>query len=285
MKIPLDEMREAAERGLREDAGPGDITTEALIDRGSSSAAAIIAKDEGVVAGLPAAREVFRLLDRDIEFNIFVPDGEPVRRGQEAARISGSSRAILTGERTALNILGRLSGIASAARAFSLKAGKYGVKIMDTRKTAPGLRALEKYAVSAGGGHNHRMGLYDAVLIKDNHIHAAGGSIGAMVREARRAVGPGVKIEVEAADIGQLRDALGGGPDIILLDNMAPELITKAVAVAREKAPSVLLEVSGNITLENVEEYASCGVDMISAGALTHSVKNFDFSLVMDRKS
>ncbi len=285
MKIPLDEMREAAERGLREDAGPGDITTEVLVDRSSSSSAAIIAKDEGVVAGLPAAREVFRLLDKNIEFNILVPDGGSVSRGQEAARISGSSRAILTGERTALNILGRLSGIAGFARAFSERAGKYGVKIMDTRKTSPGLRALEKYAVAVGGGHNHRMGLYDAVLIKDNHIHVAGGSIGAMVREARTAVGPGVKIEVEAAGIVQLRDALGGGPDIILLDNMTPELITKAVGIAREKAPSVLLEVSGNITLQNVEEYASCGVDMISVGALTHSVKNFDFSLVMDKKS
>lgn len=284
MKIPLDAMRETAERGLREDVGRGDITTEALIGPGFTSRAAIIANEEGVVAGLPAAREVFRLLDKDIQFNILVPDGEEVTRGREAARVSGSTRAILTGERTALNILGRLSGIAGAARAFSRRAEQYGVKIMDTRKTVPGLRMLEKYAVSVGGGHNHRMGLYDAVLIKDNHIHAAGGSVGALAREARKAVGPGIKIEVEAADIGQLRDALEGGPDIILLDNMTPGQVTEAVGIAREKAPFVLLEVSGNITIENVEEYASCGVDMISIGALTHSVKNFDYSLVMDKK-
>lgn len=284
MKIPLDEIRKIAETALKEDVGSGDITTEALICPDSKSRAVIISRDEGVVAGLPAAREVFRLLDKDIEFNILVRDGEHAGRGRETAVISGSTRAILTGERTALNILGRLSGIAGAARAFSELTGKYGVRIMDTRKTSPGLRALEKYAVSAGGGCNHRMGLYDAVLIKDNHIHAAGCSVGALAREARKAAPPGVKIEVEAADAAQLRDALEGEPDIILLDNMTPGQVMEAVGIAREKAPSVLLEVSGNITLENVEEYASCGVDMISVGALTHSVKNFDFSLVMDKK-
>ena len=282
MKIPLDEIRKVAERALVEDSGTGDITTEALIPPGSSSRAAIIAKENGVIAGLPAAGEVFRLLDGRIKFNQKVREGSVISPGQAAAEISGGTRAILTGERTALNIIGRLCGIATAARAFSAKTARYGVKIMDTRKTVPGLRMLEKYAVSAGGGCNHRMGLYDAVLIKDNHIQAAAGSIRDMVETARKKTGAGVKIEVEASDLAELEDALGGNPDIILLDNMAPSMVRDAVCMAREKSPSVLLEVSGNITLENVEEYASCGADMISVGALTHSVKNFDFSLKMD---
>ena len=282
MEIPLDEIRKVAERALAEDAGPGDITTEALIPPGSSSRAVIIAKESGVIAGLPAAEEVFRLLDRSIKFNQKVREGSVISSGQAAAEISGCTRAILTGERAALNIIGRLCGIATAARAFSAKTARYGVKIMDTRKTVPGLRMLEKYAVSAGGGCNHRMGLYDAVLIKDNHIQAAAGSIRDMVETARKKTGAGVRIEVEASDLAELEDALGGNPDIILLDNMAPSMVRDAVCMAREKSPSVLLEVSGNITLENVEEYASCGPDMISVGALTHSVKNFDFSLKMD---
>ncbi len=284
MQIPLDEMRKTAECALNEDAGSGDITTEALIPAGSRSRAVIIAKESGVIAGLPAAGEVFRLLDKNIKFNATAPEGSAAGSGQDVAQISGATRAILTGERTALNIIGRLSGIASAARAFAARTEKYGVKIMDTRKTAPGLRALEKYAVAAGGGYNHRMGLYDAVLIKDNHIQAAGGPIRDMVRTARDKTGGAVRIEVETSDLDELEDALAGNPDIILLDNMPPGMVREAVHAARAQSPSVLLEVSGNITLENVEEYASCGVDMISVGALTHSVKNFDFSLKMDEK-
>jgi nicotinate-nucleotide pyrophosphorylase (carboxylating) len=284
MEIPMDAVIKTAKSALKEDAGGGDITTEALIPAGAFLRAVIIARQSGIIAGLPAAGEVFRMLDKDIKFDIKIPDGAPVRPGQPVAEVSGSARAVLTGERTALNIIGRLSGIATAAGLFAKKAGKYGVKIMDTRKTSPGLRALEKYAVSAGGGHNHRMGLYDAVLIKDNHIYASGKPIRELVEEAREKTGGRVSIEAEVSDLDELRDALVGEPDIILLDNMTPETVGKAVKIARKKSPSVLLEVSGNITLSNVEEYAASGADMISVGALTHSVKNFDFSLAADRE-
>lgn len=226
-----------------------------------------------------AAMEVFRLLDENIVFKVLVGDGNKAVKGGAAAELEGSARAILTGERTALNILGRLSGIATAAAALSARVEKYGVKIMDTRKTTPGLRALEKYAVSAGGGSNHRMGLYDAVLIKDNHIEASGRPVGELIEIARAKTGGAMKIEAEVSSIAELENALEAGPDIVLLDNMNPETVSRAAAIARAKVPSVLIEVSGGITLENAEEYAACGVDMISSGALTHSARNFDFSL------
>lgn len=281
--MPIEAARAAAEAGLEEDAGPGDITTEALIPEGARLRAVIRAKSSGAVAGLPAAAEVFRLLDPDIDFRALAREGESVEPGRAVAGLEGSARAVLTGERTALNILGRLSGIAEAARALSAAAGKYGVKVMDTRKTTPGLRALEKYAVSAGGGKNHRMGLYDAILIKDNHIKAAGGPLSALIRTAREKTGGMCKIEAEASSLRELEDALEAEPDVILLDNMSPGMVREAAAIARKKSASVKLEVSGGISLENAEEYASCGVDMISSGALTHSVKNFDFSMEVEK--
>ncbi len=284
MKIPPEKLAAVIKNAIEEDVGPGDITTEALIPENSRSGAVIVSKGKGVAAGVEIAGEVFRTLDGEIIFAVKIPDGSAIKEGDELAEISGSTRAILTGERTALNLLGRLSGIATAASRFAALAGRHGAAIMDTRKTTPGLRALEKYAVSVGGGQNHRMGLYDAVLIKDNHIEAAGGDIGSMIERARKNAPPGFKVEVEAADLAQLEEAVAGRPDIILLDNMAPEMVGRAVGIIKRKAPGVLLEVSGNISLENVEEYARTGVDMISAGALTHSVKNFDFSLRIDRR-
>ncbi len=285
MKIPFDEIKKTVETALAEDVGPGDITTQILISGDSTSRALIISKDSGVIAGLPAAEEVFRTLNKNTRFKSKVKDGDHVEILQEIAEVEGLTRDILTGERTALNILGRLSAIASAAREFSVIAAEYNVKIMDTRKTTPGLRALEKYAVAAGGGFNHRMGLYDAVLIKDNHIRAAGGRISEMVKLVREKTPAGFKIEVEAADLDELRGALEGGPDIILLDNMTPEMVREAVKIVRAQNPGVLLEVSGNITPANLRDYASAGPDMISVGALTHSIKNFDLSMRMGKKN
>ncbi len=283
MKIPFDEIKKTVETALTEDVGPGDITTRILISKNSKSTALIIAKDKGVIAGLPAAEEVFRTLNKNTRFKSKVKDGDYVENLQEIAEVEGLTEVILTGERIALNILGRLSAIASAAYEFSVIAAEFNVKIMDTRKTTPGLRALEKYAVAAGGGFNHRMGLYDAVLIKDNHIRAAGGRISEMVKLAREKAPAGFKIEVEAADLDELMDALEGCPDIILLDNMTPEGVGEAVKIARAQNPGVLLEVSGNITQANLRDYASAGPDMISVGALTHSVKNFDLSMRMGK--
>jgi nicotinate-nucleotide pyrophosphorylase (carboxylating) len=284
MKIPFDEIKKTVEAALAEDIGPGDITTRILISKNSTSKAQIIAKNKGVIAGLPAAEEVFRTLDKNTIFISKVKDGDYVESLQEIAEVEGLTGVILSGERIALNFLGRLSAIASAAYEFSVIERKYNVKIMDTRKTTPGLRALEKYAVAAGGGFNHRMGLYDAVLIKDNHIQAAGGSISEMIKLAREKTPAGFKVEVEAADLNELMDALEGRPDIILLDNMTPGEVKEAVKIARAHNPGVLLEVSGNITPANLKDYASAGPDMISVGALTHSVKNFDLSMRMGRK-
>ncbi len=274
-------MIEAARRALMEDVGSGDITTGALIRPGLRASADIIAGERGVVAGLPAAREVFRMLDKSAEFLPGSEEGKIIEKGARAVKISAEACAVLTGERTALNFLGRLSGIATSAREYAERVKKYGVKIMDTRKTAPGLRALEKYAVAAGGGFNHRMGLYDAVLIKDNHIEAAGGRISGLVKKAREANKAGTRVEVEVTTLRELEDALEGGPDIIMLDNMDPEAVGESVRTVRKRAPGVLIEVSGGMEADIIEKYAAAGVDMISVGALTHSVKNFDFSLVL----
>jgi nicotinate-nucleotide pyrophosphorylase (carboxylating) len=284
MEIPIDAVKRVVKTALEEDVGPGDVTTEILIQMDSRSRAVIVSKETGIIAGLPAAAEVFRSLDKDVKFNVEAGDGELSPKGRLVAEISGLTRAILTGERTALNILGRLSGIATMAKAFSVVADKYGVEILDTRKTIPGLRALEKYAVAVGGGTTHRMGLYDAVLIKDNHIKASGRPVGELIKKAREETKGKLVIEAEAANFEELEDALKGRPDVILLDNMRPEEAGEAVKIARGVLPSVKLEISGGITLGNLEQYASCGADMISAGALTHSVKNIDFSLEIEDK-
>ncbi len=268
------------EEALKEDIGSGDITTEAIFDDNKSSSAVINAKDDGILAGIEVAERVFKKVDSDISFKIIVEDGENISNGQKVAEINGGTCSILMAERTALNFLGRMSGIATLTNGFVKKIKDTNAKILDTRKTIPNLRILEKYAVSVGGGCNHRFGLYDMFLIKDNHIKAAGG-LDKAVRKAvkyRKDRGINQKIEVETGNIEQVKTALSEGVDRIMLDNMNIKEMQEAVEIAEGK---VEIEVSGNINIENICNIASIGVDYISIGALTHSVKNFDFSLLI----
>jgi nicotinate-nucleotide pyrophosphorylase (carboxylating) len=273
---------EAAQRALDEDLqSAGDITTRALIPPGTRGRARIILREEGVVAGLPLVSMVFRLLDSKVNFQPLVSDGDHLPAGSEITVLEGPVPAILEGERTALNFLQRLSGIATLTSRFVALAAPHGAEILDTRKTTPGLRALEKYAVRAGGGRNHRFGLHDAVLIKDNHIAAVGG-VGRATKLAREAVGEGQSIEVEVQRLEDLEEAVRAGADVVMLDNMAAEEVKEAVRSARGR---VKLEASGGIDLENVAAYASAGVDFISVGALTHSAKALDMTLDLERIS
>lgn len=272
-------------QALREDIGYGDVTTRALIPRQLRVDAVIIAKQTGSIAGLDIAKAVFLQLDKDIKFKAFVQDGNKIKAGKKIARISGSARAILTAERTALNFLGHLSGIATLTRQFVNKVKPYKAKILDTRKTTPGLRVLEKYAVKCGGGHNHRMGLWDEVLIKENHIAVMSYELGVrslkkIIDSVRNKHGKKVKIEIEVRNLKELKAALAGRPDIIMLDNMSLSIIKKAVKITNEffKTPN-LLEVSGGVNLANVRRIAKTGVDRISIGSLTHSAPALDVSL------
>ena len=260
---------------LREDMPEGDVTSESVVPPGAVSEAVILAKEEGVLAGLPVARRVFEMIDAGIGFAEDVQDGRSFKKGDILARLNGSTLALLKGERTALNFLQRMSGIATATRRFVDAVQGTRTRILDTRKTTPGLRLLEKYAVAAGGGKNHRMSLSDMALIKDNHLRHVG-SITEAVRRARAAVRPGVRIEVETNDIAQVREALDAGADMIMLDNMPLETMREAVALVAGRIP---LEASGNMTLERVRAVAETGVDYISVGALTHSVRAVDISL------
>ena len=272
---PLLVAREVA-AALEEDlGGAGDITTDAIVPADAQGKAAIVARKAGVVAGLDLAEAAFRALDPDTRFVRIIEDGGKVDGGGTIAHISATTRALLTGERTALNFLGRLSGIATLTAAFVTAVEGTGARIACTRKTTPGLRALEKYAVRAGGGINHRFGLYDAVLVKDNHIAAAGG-LGKALERLRARSGHLVKTEVEVDTLGQLEEALRFPIDAVLLDNMDVETLRKAVKLA---AGRVVTEASGGVTLENVREIASTGVDLISVGALTHSPRSLDSSL------
>ncbi len=260
--------------GMEEDVKDGDITTNLIIPAESRKKAVLIAKAEGIIAGLPVAEAVFKKLDPSIEFNPNVNDGEKVTPGQQICSITGSFRALLTGERLALNFLQRMSGIATETALYVEAVKTFGTKILDTRKTVPGLRLLDKYAVKAGGGTNHRIGLYDMVMIKDNHISVAG-SISKAVEAIKPNIPPEIKIEVETTNIDEVKEALNAGADIIMLDNMDNETMKKAVAMIGGK---VKVEASGNMTLERVREVAATGVDYISIGALTHSVKALDIS-------
>ena len=262
------------QRALAEDIGPGDATTNAIVPAGRKMAAQIIAKQDGVIAGLDVALAAFRLLDKTIEAQTFAAEGDRVNRLQRLARLSGPARALLTAERTALNFLGRMSGIATLTCQFVDAVAGTEAVILDTRKTAPGLRLVDKLAVLRGGGQNHRIGLYDMVLIKDNHIDFAG-SIVAAVQQARDAQ-PALEIEVEARTLDDVRCCLEIGVTRILLDNMNPDLMRQAVQMNAGRAR---LEASGNVSLANVRQVAETGVDYISSGALTHSAKNFDVSL------
>ncbi len=262
---------------LSEDLGRGDITTQATVARNMRARGRFLAKEPMVIAGLEAAEAVFSTLDTQQQLEAFVSDGEEVEAGKVIARTSGFADVLLAGERVALNLLQRLSGIATETRRYVRAIEGTKAQIVDTRKTTPGLRMLEKYAVLSGGARNHRFGLDDGVLIKDNHIALAGG-VGAAVEQAREQVGHLHKIEVEVSVERDLREAIAKGADIVLLDNLSPEETTRMVQLARELAPQVTLESSGGITLENVRAYAEAGVDLISIGALTHSARAMDIS-------
>jgi nicotinate-nucleotide pyrophosphorylase (carboxylating) len=262
---------------LSEDLGRGDITTQATVTRNSRARGRFLAKEPMVVAGLEAAEAVFSTLDSQQQIEAFASDGEEVEAGKVIARTSGFADVLLAGERVALNLLQRLSGIATLTRKYVRAIEGTNAQIVDTRKTTPGLRMLEKYAVLSGGARNHRFGLDDGVLIKDNHIALAGG-IGAAVERARESIGHLHKIEIEVSAEKDLREAIRSGADILLLDNLSPEETARMVAVARELQPQIALESSGGITLENVRAYAEAGVDLISIGALTHSARAMDIS-------
>ncbi|MFZ5825934.1 MAG: carboxylating nicotinate-nucleotide diphosphorylase [Bacillota bacterium] len=270
--IAVDEL---VRRALLEDIGPGDITTEATVPADKTCTAVIIAKETGVLCGQQVAEATFRAVDPRLTYEVLVPEGSEITTGQGVARISGSARSVLMAERVALNFLQRMSGIATTTRRLSDSIKYYHARLVETRKTTPGLRMVEKYAVRVGGGLNHRYGLHDAILIKDNHIAVAGGVREAVVA-ARKVASHTSRVEVEVESLEQVQDALDAGADIILLDNMDPEMMKKAVELVGGKA---ILEASGGITATTLVDVAKSGVDIISMGALTHSVKALDLSL------
>jgi nicotinate-nucleotide pyrophosphorylase (carboxylating) len=271
---------EAVVRALDEDLGrAGDVTSIATIPSDVRAHAVLVARQAGVIAGLPLAVAVFQRLSADIDIQAHVRDGNAVARGVHVLTISGPARAVLTGERTALNFVGRLSGIATLTADYVRHTAGTKLRVCDTRKTTPGLRALEKYAVRCGGGFNHRFGLDDAILIKDNHIAVAGG-VKPVLARARAQVGHLVKIEIEVDTLDQLREVLATGlADVVMLDNMDIPTLREAVKITDGR---VILEVSGGVTLSSIAEIAKTGVDYVSSGALTHSAPNFDVALDID---
>jgi len=289
MQLTRVAVQDIIDAALREDIGAGDLTTQLIVPPEIEATAEIVARQAGVIAGLPVAEWVFQTLDPQIDFRPLVEEGSEVRclqgeagRGHVVANLRGQARALLTGERVALNFLQRMSGIATLTARFvalahqaASSAGLPSPRILDTRKTTPGLRMLEKYAVSVGGGSNHRFGLYDGVLIKDNHLALAGGISEALSR-ARQSLPAMARIEIEVKTLGELEEALACGAEIIMLDNMSLEEIATAVALARGRAK---LEVSGGVNESNIEALAATGVDYISIGALTHSAPALDISM------
>ena len=266
------------ELALEEDIGIGDITTESTVSELQQGLGTILTETEGVIVGLPIAQRIFEKLDSELDFRMLVADGDSVGSMTPIATVEGSAKSILTGERIALNFLQRLSGTATLTARFVTATAKYDVKIIDTRKTTAGWRTLQKYAVRLGGGHNHRFGLYDGVLIKDNHIVAAGG-VAKAIERARSAVPHTMKIEIEVETLDQVAEAQAAGADIILLDNMPVNFMKDAVGEIDE---AVLTEASGGITLDQVEAVAATGVNFISVGALTHSAMPLDISLDLE---
>ncbi len=259
---------------LKDDVGEGDITTNNIIPAEARRKAKMIAKADGVIAGLPIAEIVFRKLDPDLIWKELVQEGDKVKKGDVLVEFEGAYRALLTGERTALNFLQRLSGIATVSAKYAAEVKDFKAVILDTRKTLPGFNRLDKYAVKTGGASNHRHGLHDMAMIKDNHIEVAGG-ITAAVRAVRNKVEHGIKIEVETTTLAQVQEAIDAGADIIMLDNMDNETMIKAVQLIAGRAK---VEASGNMTLERLHEVAATGVDFISIGALTHSVSALDIT-------
>lgn len=262
-------------RALAEDVGGGDITTEAVVPEEATATAVIHSKASGILAGWPAAERVFSLLDPQVSFERRLSDGSHLEPGSVIALVQGRGRCLLTGERLALNLLQHLSGVATATGKLVALLQGTRARLVDTRKTTPGLRLLEKYAVRVGGGFNHRIGLYDGILIKDNHIRMAGG-IAEAVRRLRQSSPHTLKVEVEVESLEQLEEALEARADIIMLDNMSPELMRQAVRLTGGRA---LLEASGNIAEHNIRVVAETGVDLISAGAITHSAPALDISM------
>ncbi|MFV9506887.1 MAG: carboxylating nicotinate-nucleotide diphosphorylase [Oscillochloridaceae bacterium umkhey_bin13] len=268
-------------RALAEDLGTGDLTTLATISATTQAEAAFVFREPGVLCGLPVVRAVFAATDPTLVLTTLVEEGSPIAAGQPVATIRGAARGLLSGERVALNLLQRLSGIATMAARYVAAVAGTRVRILDTRKTTPGLRAFEKYAVRVGGATNHRFGLYDGVMLKDNHLAilaAEGLGLGAAVRRARANVGPMVCVEVEVENVEQAAEAAEAGADLILLDNMPPDQLQAAVAVIAGRART---EASGGITLETIGAVAASGVDFISVGALTHSARALDIGLDM----
>jgi len=291
VELDLEKIRDIVQLAIKEDIGDGDITSKIFIPDGSETKGMLIAKEAGIVAGLPVAGYVLSQIDENLIFTSNIEDGSRVKKGTIIGSVKGLTLSLLSAERLVLNFLQRLSGIATATNRFAEKIKGYRTQIMDTRKTAPGWRYLEKYAVRVGGGINHRMGLYDQILIKDNHLKAMGsekenGTISRLVRKAREQIENGMLIEVEVEDLCQIKDVVDAGVDIILFDNMEPSKIREAVDIVKEieknqdagTGKSILTEASGNITIENVEEYADAGVDRISVGAITHSARVLDIS-------
>ena len=273
----LDQIRPIIQRALDEDIGDGDVTTRCTIPEDARLEGCFIAKAEGIIAGLEVARLTFALIDERVQVEFTIHDGDPVSKGQVFGTVDGPTRALLIGERTALNFLQRMSGIATLTRQFAEAVKPHRAVILDTRKTAPGLRVLDKWAVNLGGGQNHRSGLFDMVLIKNNHITAVG-SITAAIQRVRECDERRRPIEVEVRTLNELREALALEPDRILLDNMSLDQMREAVRITAGRVP---LEASGNVTLETINAIAATGVEYISSGALTHSVKALDISLTL----
>lgn len=266
------------ELAVEEDLGLGDITSDNIFTDKDKSVAYFVAKEDMVVCGGDIAAQVFGYIDPSVKFTMLAKEGQSVKKGAKIAKAQGSTLSILKAERPALNFMQRMSGIASASRELSAVAAKYGVMLVDTRKSLPGMRKFDKYAVKIGGARNHRMSLADSVMIKDNHI-AAAGSITKAVQIIKSKIGHTPKIEVETKNIKEVKEALGAGADIIMLDNMSPDDIKEAVKIIKGKA---LSEASGGINKSNLDEYCRTGVDVISMGALTHSVPAKDISLLIE---
>lgn len=272
-KIFSDRAAQLLQIALKEDTGSRDLTSELLIDKPTVAKAAIYAKERGILCGTPVVEEIFRLLDPSLKIHKRIKEGRPFKKNAVVLTLHGNLRAILKGERTALNFLGHLSGIASLTGQFVQSVKKDSVLILDTRKTLPLLREFEKYAVRIGDGKNHRMGLFDAVLVKENHRRY--GDLNRLKRYR-------YKFEIEVRNLKELHEALSYKPRVILFDNFKPDQLRRAVRIARSRNPEIILEASGGINLDNVAHYAAMGVDCISIGALTHSVRSLDFSLLVE---
>ncbi|WP_340005970.1 carboxylating nicotinate-nucleotide diphosphorylase [Paenibacillus sp. FSL K6-0276] len=278
-----EELVQSIKSWLREDVGSGDVTTQMTIPVGHESKGIIHAKEDGIICGIPIAELVFEIVDPTLSFTALVEEGQAVTKGTVIIEVEGSTHAILTGERLALNLMQRLSGVASRTASFVQALDGLPTRLVDTRKTTPGHRMLEKYAVRIGGGFNHRFGLYDAVMIKDNHIKGAGG-IRQAVGRARKNIPHTMSIEVETENLEQVEEALVAGADIIMLDNMSNDMMKEAVSRIKSKAPHVKTEASGNVSLETVRGIAETGVDVISVGRLTYSFSSLDISLDLNAK-